>query len=56
MDYQISIMTEEGWGGMSAGKRCKPETGKLTVALQWAQVCYEVLGSPWNLRVLENCW
>lgn len=45
-------MIEEGWGDMSAGKRCKPETGKLTVALLWAQV----LGWPWNLRVLENCW
>lgn len=31
-------MIEEGWGDMSAGKRCKPETGKLTVALLWAQV------------------
>lgn len=48
-DCQISIMIEEDWGGMSAGKRCKPETGELTVALGWAQVCYEVLGSSWNL-------
>lgn len=52
----MSIMVEKDWGGMSDGRRCKPETGKLTVASGWAQVCYKVLGPPWNLRVLENCW
>lgn len=46
MDYQIPIMIGEGWGGVSAGRRCKPETGNLTVASGWAEVCYEVLGSP----------
>lgn len=25
IDYQIYIMIEEDWDGMSVGKRCKPE-------------------------------
>lgn len=51
-DYQICIMIGKDWGGKSH----KPETGKLTVASGWAQVCDEVLGTPCDFRVLENSW